>query len=100
MNIVKSDKNKNLTAIEVRMRRIASLLVRRLTFCQSFVRGEMQNSLVRNAEGHALVEHFEEQFSAENFLSCFIAMKDYLDVNASSNKGKWFMKSESRRRRI
>lgn len=40
-------------------------------------------------------QHFDATYSAENFLNVFCFMEDYLDVEKSSDLGKYYCKSQS-----
>lgn len=63
--------------------------------CKAYVRQELEeNRALRRAGAESLQDHFEDQFSPKNFIACWSFMKDYLDVEGSSAKGKWFMQSK------
>src|SRR5712664_5031777 len=37
--------------------------------------------------------HLEKPFNAQNFFLCFNYMKNYLDFEGSSDRGRWYMRS-------
>jgi len=37
--------------------------------------------------------YFEKSFNAQNFFLCFNYMKDYLDFEGTSDRGRWYMRS-------
>ena len=37
--------------------------------------------------------YFEKSFNAQNFYLCFNYMKDYLDFEGTSDRGRWYMRS-------
>ncbi|SLM35923.1 hypothetical protein LPUS_05324 [Lasallia pustulata] len=47
-----------------------------------------------NISRSTLVQHFDRQFSPENFLNCWVYIQGYVDISGSSTLANYYLKSE------
>ena len=52
------------------------------------------DACLKDTHGEEFMACLEKQFNAQNFLDVWYYMKDYVDVEGSSEVGKWYMQSK------
>ena len=52
------------------------------------------DACLKDTHGEEFMACLEKQFNAQNFLDVWYYMKDYVDVERSSEVGKWYMQSK------
>jgi hypothetical protein len=54
---------------------------------------EKEGWIISDVADSVFLPHLKDMFNAQNFFYCFNYMKEYVDFEGSSDRGRWYMKS-------